>query len=249
MLYGIKDCANLKVFSNETQNLRLWANYARTSDLTFESEAVYAHNKTTRAIRWDGERTGTFTTTFEVFNMDVVAMLFGTELESATTDWCKCAVLPVVSGVATLPETPKTGSLKVYLTDSSGTIVGVEQTEGEPTTAPNTYSLSEQTLTLNSTTTFAEDGYVLVTYMLETQTNSFIVNSAKFPGGYHLYGDTFIRDTLQNDTAVQFELPNIKPQSNVTLSMNVENVTTLSVTWDILADANGDQLLWHQAAE
>ena len=227
MLYGIKDCANLKVFSNETQNLRLWANYARTSDLTFESEAVYAHNKTTRAIRWDNERTGTFTTTFEVFNMDVVAMLFGTEIASATTDWCKCAVLPVVSG----------------------TIVGVEQTEGEPTTAPNTYSLSDQTLTLNSTTTFAEDGYVLVTYMLETQTNSFVVNSAKFPGGYHLYGDTFIRDTLQNDTAVQFELPNIKPQSNVTLSMNVENVTTLSVTWDILADANGDQLLWHQATE
>lgn len=249
MLYGIKDCANLQIFSNETNKLRIWANYARTSDITFEADSVFAHNKTVRAIRWDNERTGTFQTSFEVFNMDIIAMLFGTELKSANTDWCKCHVLRVSSGSAVLPEEPKAGSLKVYLTDASGTIVGTEQTVGEPASNPNTYQVSGTTLTFNTTQTFQQDGYVLVSYMVSTSTNTFVVNNAKFPGGYHLYGDTFIRDTLQNDTAVQFELPNIKPQSNVTLSMNVDNVTSLSVTWDILADANGDQLKWSQVAD
>ena len=33
---------------------------------------------------------------------------------------------------------------------------------------------------------------------------------------------------------------NAKPQSNVELSMDVNNVCQLNITWDILADANGN---------
>ena len=41
---------------------------------------------------------------------------------------------------------------------------------------------------------------------------------------------------------------NVKPQSNVTLTMDVDNVCSLEVTWDILADKSGDMMRWSKIA-
>ena len=51
MLYGIKDCANLRIEPLATSKPAIYCNYAKTSSIDFTSEQVYAYNKSTKAIR------------------------------------------------------------------------------------------------------------------------------------------------------------------------------------------------------
>ena len=251
MLYGLKDCANLTVKSKETNKIKLYADYAKTSTIEFTSESVYAYNKTTKAVRWDKNREGTFKTTMEIFNMDIIAMLFGSELEEKQIPFMKREVCQVKGGKATLTtqDTIKTGTLAVYKLDSSDMKTNLkEQTVGTPTSDENTYSISDKVITLN-TTTFPDDtGYIACYYMVDTKAQTFTVDNVSFPGGYEIYGDTALRNTDQVDEFVQFELMNVKPQSNVTLTMDVDNVCSLEVTWDILADKSGDMMRWSKIA-
>ena len=90
MLYGLKDCANLTVKSKNTGDIALYSDYAKTSTIEFTSESVYAYNKTTKAVRWDNNREGTFNTTMEIFNMNIIAMLFGSTLEEKTVPFGVC---------------------------------------------------------------------------------------------------------------------------------------------------------------
>ena len=103
-----------------------------------------------------------------------------------------------------------------------------EQKVGTPTTTENTYSISGSTLSFN-TTTFAEDGYVACYYFVDQAVKSFVVDNVSFPGGYVIYGETTMRGTDQNDDFVQFKLHNVKPQSNATLTMDVDNICTLEI--------------------
>lgn len=244
MLYGLKDCANLQVFSSETNKLKLYSNYAKTSSIDFTSDSVFAYNKTTKAVRWDKSREGTFKTTMEIFDLSVIALLFGTELTTKTVPFAKREVLKVTGGAATLKGTPKTGSLTIFKLDETDKVTNIaEQTVGTVSTADK-YAINGQSLTFNTTTTFASDGYVACYYLVDTQAKSFTVDNVSFPGGYYLYGDTNLRGTNQVDEFVQFKLTNIKPQSNVSLTMDVDNVCTLEITWDIMADAEGNMMTW-----
>ena len=251
MLYGLKDCANLTVKSKETNKIKLYADYAKTSTIEFTSDSVYAYNKTTKAVRWDKNREGTFKTTMEIFNMDIIAMLFGSELEEKQIPFMKREVCQVKGGKATLTtqDTIKTGTLAVYKLDSSDMKTNLkEQVVGTPASAENTYSIADKVITLN-TTTFPDDtGYVACYYMVDTKAQTFTVDNVSFPGGYEIYGDTALRNTDQVDEFVQFELMNVKPQSNVTLKMDFDNVCSLEVTWDILADKSGDMMRWSKIA-
>ena len=251
MLYGLKDCANLTVKSKETNKIKMYADYAKTSTIEFTSESVYAYNKNTKAVRWDKNREGTFKTTMEIFNMDIIAMLFGSELEEKQIPFMKREVCQVKGGKATLTtqDTIKTGTLAVYKLDSSDMKSNLkEQKVGTPTSSEDTYTISDKTITLN-TTTFPDDtGYIACYYMVDTNAQTFKVDNVSFPGGYEIYGDTALRNTEQIDEFVQFQLMNVKPQSNVTLTMDVDNVCSLEITWDILSDKNGDMMRWSKIA-
>ncbi|GLC79201.1 hypothetical protein [Lacrimispora brassicae] len=243
MLYGLKDCANLQIFSSLDNKLKLYCNYAKTSSMEFTSESVFAYNKTTKAVRWDKSREGTFKTTLEIFDMSVLALLFGTEISNGEIPFAKREVLKVTNGTATLVGTPKTGSLTVYKVDPEDKITNIaEQTVGDAA-AENNYSINGKVLTLN-TNTFADDGYVACYYLVDTPAQSFTVDNASFPGGYYIYGDTNLRGTNQVDEFVQFKLVNCKPQSNVSLNMDSDNVATLEITWDIMSDAEGNMMTW-----
>ena len=242
MLYGLKDCANLQVFSSKDNKLKLYCNYAKTSSMEFSSESVFAYNKTTKAVRWDKAREGTFKTTLEVFDMSTLALLFGRELEKDTIPFAKREVLKVTGGKATLKGTPKVGTLLVYKVDPDDKITNIaEQTVGE-TTTENKYQLSGNSLTFNTTTTFNSDGYVACYYNIDSPATTFTVDNFSFPEGFYIYGDTYLRGQNQVDEFVQFKLTNVKPQSNVSLTMDVDNVTTLEIVWDIMSDAEGNMM-------
>lgn len=229
MLYALKDCANLRVENASTKKVDLFVNYAKTTSLEFTSDQVFAMNKNVKAVRFDSNREGTFKTTMEVFPMDIIPMLFGTKFDNRTVSWAKREVLKVTGGTATLEGTPKTGSLQVFkvLEDDKLTHVA-EQTAGATSTA-NKYSISEKTLTFNTTETFAEDGYVACYYFVDQEVKTFTVDNVSFPGGYVIYGDTALKGTDQADNFVQFKLHNVKPQSSASLTMDVDNICTLEI--------------------
>ena len=243
MLYALKDCANLRVENATTHKVDLFVNYARTSSLEFTSDQVFAYNKNVKAVRFDSNREGTFTTAMEVFPMDIIPLLFGTKFDNNTVPWAKREVLKVTSGTATMEGTPKVGSLQVFKVMEDDKLTHVaEQTVGTTTTA-NKYSIEGKNLTFNTTETFAEDGWVVCYYFVDTPSKTFVVDNVSFPGGYVIYGDTSIRGTNQQDEFVQFKLHNVKPQSNASLTMDVENVCRLEITWDVMGDAEGNKLL------
>lgn len=244
MLYALKDCANLRVENASTGKVDLFVNYAKTTSLEFTSDQVFAMNKNVKAVRFDSNREGTFTTTMEVFPMDVIPMLFGTKFDNKTVAWAKREVLKVTGGSATLEGTPKTGSLQVFkvLEDDKLTHVA-EQTVGAVSTA-NKYTIEGQNLTFNTTDTFAEDGYVACYYFVDQTAKSFTVDNISFPGGYVVYGDTALKGTDQADNFVQFKLHNVKPQSTASLTMDVDNICTLEITWDVMGDSEGNMMTW-----
>ena len=243
MLYSLKDCANLRI-DHSTGSTALYVNYAQTSTMDFTSEQVFAKNKNVKAVRFDGNRESTFKTTMEVFAKDVIPLLFGKSYEKKSVDWAKREVLAVTSGSATLVGTPKTGTLQVFKVEEDDLLTHVaEQTVGTTTTA-NKYSLSGQTLTFNTTETFAEDGHIVCYYFVATQVDSFTVDNVTFPGGYVIYGDGALKGTDQEDEFVQFKLHNVKPQSNCSLTMDVNNICTLEILWDVMSDSKGEMMTW-----
>ena len=243
MLYALKDAANLRI-DNSSGKTVLSVNYAKTSSLEFTSDSVFAMNKNVKAVRFDSNREGTFTTTMEVFPMDIIPLLFGTEFKSKTVPFAKKEVLKVTSGSATLVGTPKVGTLQVFKIKEDDMLTHVaEQTVGS-VSSENKYAIAGQTLTFNTTTTFAQDGYVACYYFVDTAAKSFTIDNISFPGGYVIYGDTNLRGTDQIDNFVQFKLHNVKPQSNASLTMDVDNIATLQIVWDVMGDAQGNMLTW-----
>lgn len=244
MLYALKDCANLRVEEAKGGKVALFVNYAKTTSLEFTSEQVFAYNKNVKAVRFDSNREGTFTTEMEVFPMDIIPLLFGTKFDNKTVPWAKREVLKVTGGKATLQGTPKTGSLQVYKVMEDDKLTHIaEQTVGATATADK-YAIEGQTLTFNTETTFAEDGYVACYYFVDTQAKTFVVDNVSFPAGYVIYGDTAMRGTDQEDNFVQFKLHNVKPQSNASLTMDTDDICRLSITWDVMGDSEGNMLTW-----
>lgn len=241
MLYGLKDCANMQVISKADGKRKIYADYARTSTIEFTSESVYAHKKTTRAVRWDTNREGTFNTAFEVFSMDLIAMLFGKELEKGTIPFIKRELLTVAGGAVAIGATPVEGSIQVYTTEEKDSTALASMLEAE-----TAYTVSGSDITINEGAGVADGAVVAVFYAVDTQVKSFTVDDVSFPGGYEIVGDTAIRDTDQNDTFVQFRLLNVKPQSNVTLTMSAEDVATIEINWDIMSDNDGNMMTWAQ---
>jgi hypothetical protein len=244
-LYGIKDASDLTIISNKTNKQVLFANYCNKTDINFTSSDVYALKKGVKAIGWSANREGTMSVEMQIFDLQWIALLMGSELSTGIVELNKHEVLTVTSASATLTETPKSGSLTVFILDDDGITHSTEQTAGTPATTPNTYSISGKTLTFNSTT-FATDKKVVCYYLLDSaSTNkSFTVSADKFPSGYTVIADTTIKTSENVEEQIQFKLPNVKPRSNMTLSMNSDTPTTLAIEWDIFADNDNNMFIF-----
>lgn len=243
MLYALRDSANMHVYTSANVPV-LYCNYAKTSSIDFTADSIYAYNKTTKAVRFDKAREGTFKTEMEIFETKWLSLLFGTTMASGTKSIAKREVLSVAAGGtgAVLSATPKAGSLVVFVANADEISHGVEQTVGNPATTENKYSIATQTALTFSATTFASAGKVICYYLLDASKIGFTVDNKSFPGGYKIYADAAIRGTDQADVFVQYQLLNVKPKSNVSFTMDADNVAKLSIEWDILADATGNMM-------
>lgn len=235
-LYGIKDSANLTLFSKKTGKPVLYSDYCNQTSLNMTADAVYAMKKTARAISWDTEKEGTLTMEMQVFDLRWIALLMGSledlDKPASALDWCKREIITAGEGGAcTLGATPKTDSLTVYELGKDSISLGAE-------VGSDGYTLSGTSLTISG----AEKDAKYCVFYLTTVENSkkFTVSGDKYPQGYRAVFDTMIRDTDQQDHFVQFDFTNLKPKAQMELTMSAEDVCTLSVEWDVLVDNNND---------
>ena len=245
MLKAIKEAGNITL--KKSGKPVLYADYMSSTTIDFTMESTYAQRKGVNVIRWDGQRSGTMTTSMTVYDPKWLALLFGTEFASGSLDIAKREVIDVAAGGATtkaLSSTVKAGSMYIFILDADGCTHGVEQTvdtEAVPAANKYKYDTGTKILTFNATT-FATAGKVVVYYLSTSTVNNFKVTVTNFPAGYELVMDAKMRGTDQNDTYHQLYFGNIKPQSNVNLALSDDNVGTIDITWDIMGDASGDMM-------
>ena len=237
-IYGIKDSANLIIkykSGAKKGDIFAYADYATVSTNEWTSEQVYARSKSVNAIRWDYNRKSTLKVDMEIFDLRWIAMLAGTDISAETKDILKREVLTLDSSKkATITGTPKEGSMSVFKLESDNITNGTELVVN----TDYTISLNEITLTNE------EAGEKIVVYYMQSQASakSFTIESDKFPENFEVYADTMIRNTAGDDEFVQIHYLNVKPQSNFTITMDANNITTLSITFDVLKDSNSNDM-------
>lgn len=246
MLKAIKEACDITL-ENSSGKPILFADYMTDTTVEFSMDSTYAQKKGVNVIRWDGQRNGILRTSMSVYNPKWIALLFGTEFASKSVEIAKREVIDVASGGGTaksLSAVPISGSIFVYELDPDGSSHGdefVADTNTTPTTGKYYLDTSEKKLKF-AASDFATAGKVVVYYLTTSTLNSFTVTTTGFPSGYRMRMSAKMRDTNQNDTYHQIYFPNIKPQSNVTLTMSDDNIGIIDITWDIMGNAAGDMM-------
>ena len=237
-IYGIKDSANLIIkykSGAKKGDIFAYADYATVSTNEWTSEQVYARSKSVNAIRWDYNRKSTLKVDMEIFDLRWIAMLAGTDINAETKDILKREILTLDSSKkATITGTPKEGSMSVFELESDNI------TNGTELVVTTDYTISTNEITVTN----GEAGEKIVVYYMQSQTSakSFTIESDKFPENFEVYADTMIRNTAGDDEFVQIHYLNVKPQSNFTITMDANNITTLSITFDVLKDSNSNDM-------
>ncbi len=241
-LLGLKDASNIHLYSNTSTKPCLYADYMTTTDINFTQESDYALIKGVKTIRWDKAREGSLTTSMQVFELKWLSLLFGTEFASSSVPIAKREKLLVSSQTCTLAATPKAGSLVIFKLDVDGHTHSTEQTAGTPSTTTDKFSLATATLTFNATTFPDNTTYITAYYLVDSTVDNFTIDTTTYPSGYKMYMDSALRNTSQVDEMIQIVLYNVKPQSNMKLTMSADGVATIETTWDIMGDSNGDMM-------
>ena len=242
-IFGIKDSANFTVKYKTGVNkgkVYLYSDYATVSTNEWSSDQVYAKSKNVNAIRWDYNRNSTLKTDMEIFDLKWIAMLFGSEFVKGDKDILKREVLDVSEGKATMQGTATTGSLTVYTLDDDGLTNIQELTAGTPDSNEDEYSISTKEITVNT----ALNGKKIAVFYLEKKTGiqTLTIDANKYPDNFEIFADTLIRSTEGSDQFVQIHYLNVKPKSQITLTMDASNITTLSVEFDVLKDSASNDM-------
>lgn len=243
-LYGIKDSANITLFDKNTDKPVLYADYCNQTSLNMTSDAVYAMKKTAKAISWDTNREGTLTMEMQVFDLKWIALLFGQTVAAGALDWAKREIVALGADLTlTLGDVPKEGTISLFKLGKDGISLGDEIVLDESDETP-AYTVEGKVITLAAGTKGDEYCVFYLTNAGVKSVNgsdvitgrSFTVDSTQFPQGYRATFDTMIRDTDQQDHFVQFDFYNLRPKSQLELTLSAEDVCTLSVEWDVLVD-------------
>ena len=246
-IYGIKDSANMTVkykSGAKKGKVFLYSDYATVATNEWSSEQVYAKSKNVNAIRWDFGRNSTLKVDMEIFDLQWVAMLFGTEFVSGAKDILKREVLKVENGKATITGTPVTGSMSVFVLDNDGLTNTKELTvvEGENEVVTGTYKLAEKEISVFDTDLGENKQIVLFYLENKAQAKTLTISADKYPDNFEIFADTMIRSQNGDDEFVQIHYLNLKPKSQFTLTLDASNITTLSVEFDVLKDSGSSDM-------
>lgn len=113
--YGMKDAANLVLINKKTNKVATYIDYANSTNAEFTSETTYATKKGANAIAWDGARTGKLTVEAELFDLQLLALMNGTEVKEGAQQIFRHEDYVVdASKILTLSAVPEADSISVF---------------------------------------------------------------------------------------------------------------------------------------
>lgn len=244
-LFGIKDSGNITLVNNTTKKQVLYANYANKFDVSFSSSPVYALKKGVKSISWDGQREGQIQASMQVFDLQWIALLMGSEFNTASAGdrIANRKKVTVTDAEGTFAGNIVPGSLTVFKLDSDGVTHIAEYTAAtEASVGEKQYKVESSGTgdAATNTISFASgEAGDFVVYFLEAadtaSSKTFSVKIGEYPASYSMYVDTECKaDGTGVQQMLQLYFPNVKPQSNISLSFDSENCATLDITFDIL---------------
>ena len=246
MNYAISDAANLRIKENDSGNIALYTPYANQTNAEFTSSQVYANAKGSRAVRFDHDKQGQLMCEFEVFDLKWLSIILGASSSEGTVDIAQRDVLTAnASNTVTLTDTPKTGSLAIFLLEEDNVSHGTEQTLTTGTLEANKFTISGDVVTF-----FADsvpEGTKVVAYYLKDSVataEQYSIKADEYPVSYEVIGDAMMKRKHDGVTEyIQFNCPNATPIGELTISMEAGGITNLSVNFDLFGDANNDMML------
>ncbi|MBU5483470.1 hypothetical protein KQI86_03955 [Clostridium sp. MSJ-11] len=234
---GIKDSANVTLKRKGKDGVSktvLYADYCNETSFDIKSNAVYATKKGVKKISWITSTDGILKLSAEVFDLKWIPILLGSDFKEGIQNVLTREVLTIENGKVELKDTPKDGTLELFVLGRDLISHEKELVEGQITN-PDTYGITLKTIDFNSGS--QPDGTKVVAFYLPTTMpngKSFKVKASCEPSSYEIYGDTHVRDEDGIDKFFHFYVPNAKPKSELQLTMSAANVTKLDMQFDLL---------------
>jgi hypothetical protein len=233
MNYAIKDSVDFLIETLQGKPF-LFTDYCNKAEFSFSADQVFATARGANKVSFDTNKSSTMTVEFEVFDLKWLAIALGAiEKNTGKNPIYKREKLTISSNAVTIAATPKEGSVSVFLVESDGkshieeiTVDSVTGTTIDVTTAAK-----------------ADDTEVVVYYLMDsTKEKKFTVNANSYADFYRLRGSSMLTKESGESEFIQFYAPKARPQGSFSFAFNASEVATLSVTFDLLPDDNGDMV-------
>lgn len=235
--YGSREVLKLQMFDYATKAPIMYFDYANTASKDWAANRVFATGGSggARRIAWDGEKTGTLTVETQIFTMEHLALLSGSDVVSGTDSIFKTEILKVesdgASGVqVTLSQTPVGAAGTVYVMPfKNGIISGAKQV---------VTSVAAKVAKLDPTATVVAGDEVEVYYQFAATSSKKISYTASgFPKYVKIAGDTLYADEVAGEMVpVQDVYHKAKLQPNYTVNMSATgDPASLSLVFDLFA--------------
>lgn len=230
--FANREVADLMFVEYSTKKPFMTFNLANTTGYDLEGDTVFAYGGQghPKRVSFSGNRSGTFRVETQMQTMQLYQMITGADVKT-DAQFLQREVLKAASGgVLTLSKEPVTGSVYVYADDDDcGTAIS------NPTVAE-----SAKTVTVSN-----GEGKTYIVYYLTkmADTQRLNINTRSFPKAFTIYGETY--EKTEDDEIVPYKMIAYKavPQSSFSVDFsNDGDPTSLSITFDLLADADDNVL-------
>ena len=252
--YGLKEVANVIFFDVATGKPAIFFDTLKVSTIENTSESAEARGGqgNGKLMSWDFGRTATLTMQDALLSDLSLSLLAGNATKTATeTDGVKIVgreVKTVVGGKVELLQKAVGNKVNIYKLEKG--VMGSEVV---------VFEVKDKALTSGVTVTeinFMNDAYdtedafvdpqvneeeqvmVFYEYLATKDATQVTFSADKFPATYKVVGDTVVRGEDGVDRVMQFVIPKAKLQTNFTLTMEAENVSTFDFTLDVLVDTS-----------
>lgn len=242
--YGLKEVANVIFFDISTNKPAIFFDTLKVSTIENESESAEARGGqgNNRLMTWDYGRTANLAIQDALLSDNSLAMLAGTEVQTASSS-NKIRVV----GRDTLTVVDNLGKMEVTLketpvADAKGNKVTIFAVQNGIITEELTATVTGKVAEI---TTGATEGMtVMAFYEYEVTDNATKVTFSgdKFPATYRVVGDTWVRGRDGKDHKMQFVIPQAKLQSSFSFTMDVENVAVFDFNLEVLVEAGTNRL-------
>lgn len=230
--FANREVADLMLVDYSTKKLFLNVDWANVTSTSFEGDRVFATGGqgAPNRVQFDGSRTGTLTIEAQVYPVKVFQMLSGNDL-GTTANFLKREKV-------TAADTTK---LEVSA-EIASTAVQVFKADDDLGTEITTTGATGKEVTCT-----VESGVEYIVYYYAKQAAAQVVHldSRHFPKAYRVEGS--IPYKTENDDIIEAHPIWYKaaPQAGFELSwQNTGDPVSLTMTFDVLADENGDMFSW-----